>query len=223
MSLWDDFLYVVRLLFKGKEVSHKQESVQLHVYEEVKECSDVDLVVEQNNSGLGDFKPDDLSDDEIADAYLLLEDIKAGIEHEKANSDKEKRNYAVSTADRMMPAKERAENLKLYFESLAKKPRHHMLCFIMYDIENNRVRAKVAKYLEEKGLKRAQKSVFFGELDKRIYNQIHEVLLDIQSAYENTDSLLMVPVSEDEVKSMRLIGKEVDFEYAVFRGNTLFF
>ena len=101
--------------------------------------------------------------------------------------------------------------------------RHHMLCFVMYDIQNNKVRKHVADYLESKGLKRIQLSVFFGELDRKVYKLVHETLLDIQVSYVNTDSLMMVPVSEDEVKSMKLIGKEVDFEFAIIRGNTMFF
>ncbi|MCC5917267.1 MAG: CRISPR-associated endonuclease Cas2 [Cryomorphaceae bacterium] len=190
---------------------------------ELQRAIKVDDFTQSSSSGLGDFKPDDLSDKEIAEAYTVLAEIKKTLATQKANENKKKKTYQKHKKERLLPAKERADELKFYFESLTKKPRHHMLCFIMYDIENNRIRTKVAKYLEEKGLKRAQKSVFFGELDKRIYNQIHDVLLDIQTAYENTDSLIMVPISEDELKRMRLIGKEVDFEYAIFRGNTLFF
>ena len=36
----------------------------------------------------------------------------------------------------------------------------NMLFFVMYDIESNKVRRLVAKYLEEKGCTRVQKSIF---------------------------------------------------------------
>lgn len=174
-------------------------------------------------SGLDNFKPDDLSDNEIAHTYSLIEEIKKTLKTQEKNKFKERKKHEKKKKERLEVTKQRAKDLQYYFETLQEKPRHHMLCFIMYDIENNRIRTKVAKYLEEKGLKRVQKSVFFGDIDKRIYKQVHEVLLEIQASYENSDSLMLVPVSEDEVKSMKLIGKEVSFEYAIIRQNTLFF
>ncbi len=36
-----------------------------------------------------------------------------------------------------------------------------MLYFIMYDIENDKVRAQIAKYLIKRGCLRVQKSIFF--------------------------------------------------------------
>lgn len=232
MDVWARIIIVVKTLFGVGEKKEDYSSIEIHSHIPDKEATEQDdkhddikndKPTRVFQSGIGDFKPDDLTDEHIEEAYSILEDVRKTIERQKANAGKEKRENKKSDKERLLPAKQRAEDLQAYFESLTKKPKHHMLCFIMYDIENNRVRTKVAKYLEEKGLKRAQKSVFFGELDKRIYNQIHDVLLDIQSAYENTDSLMMVPVSEDEMKRMRLIGKEIDFEYAIFRGNTMFF
>lgn len=176
-----------------------------------------------DTSGLGSFKPDDLEDEEVAHTYGLIEEIKKTLKRQDANKNKERKAYEKKKKERIAQTKVRAEELRDYFENLQEKPRHYMLCFVMYDIENNRIRTKIAKYLEEKGLKRVQKSVFFGDIDKRVYKQVHEVLTEIQATYENTDSLMLVPVSEDEVKSMKLIGKEVDFEYAIIRKNTLFF
>jgi CRISPR-associated endonuclease Cas2 len=232
MDVWEKIISVVKALFGGGRPKRNSSNIEIHgSFNDIDEDVKYDEQVKESNvvmpsvfeSGIGDFKPDDLADEKIEEAYSILEEVKKTLERQKANETKDRRAHKKSDKERMLPAKQRAEDLKKYFESLTKKPKHHMLCFIMYDIENNRIRTKVAKYLEEKGLKRAQKSVFFGELDKRIYNQIHEVLLEIQSAYENTDSLMMVPVSEGEMKSMRLIGKEIDFEYAIFRGNTMFF
>jgi CRISPR-associated protein Cas2 len=49
------------------------------------------------------------------------------------------------------------------------KAPEEMYCFIMYDIEDNKVRGLVAKYLEKKGCIRVQKSIFFAKLHRKHY------------------------------------------------------
>lgn len=98
-----------------------------------------------------------------------------------------------------------------------------MLYFIMYDIENDKVRTQVSKYLERQGCLRVQKSIFFAETERKIFNQIHSDLKAIQSMYENHDSIFLVPISTDQVRSMKIIGQSVDFDLIVGNKNTLFF
>ena len=98
-----------------------------------------------------------------------------------------------------------------------------MLYFVMYDIENNKVRNAIAKYLEKNGCLRVQKSIFFANTDREKFNKIHSDLKHIQKLYDNDDSIFMVPVSTDQVRAMKIIGQNVDFDIVLGNKNTLFF
>jgi CRISPR-associated protein Cas2 len=98
-----------------------------------------------------------------------------------------------------------------------------MLYFIMYDIENNKVRTSIAKYLEKNGCLRVQKSIFFAETERSVFNTIHSDLKHIQELYDNNDSIFMVPVSTDQVRAMKIIGQNTDFDLIIGNRNTLFF
>lgn len=126
-------------------------------------------------------------------------------------------------SDQLAAATERVEALKSYFAQLKPKPVGYMLCFVMYDIEDNRVRKKIADYLIEKGLQRVQKSVFLGQLHQKVYQEIYQTMHALQAAYENEDTIMIVPVAEQDLRSMRLIGREIDIEITLGRANTLFF
>lgn len=116
----------------------------------------------------------------------------------------------------------RAEEIKKIFENLRKKPKTDMVYFVMYDIESNKIRPKVAKYLEEKGLTRIQKSIFLGQTKQKEYLTIRKVLTELQQSYTNTDSIIIVPVPEDLLKTMYLIGRDIDFEITLNRKVTVF-
>ncbi|MCY7351641.1 MAG: CRISPR-associated endonuclease Cas2 [Cytophagaceae bacterium] len=97
-----------------------------------------------------------------------------------------------------------------------------MFCFILYDIEDDKVRRLVAQYLEKKGCLRVQKSVFFARLHRRHHREIADTLREIQQAYENNDSLLLVPVGEDMLNNLICIGKTFEFELMTRPRSTLF-
>lgn len=103
-----------------------------------------------------------------------------------------------------------------------KKP-EEMYCFIMYDIEDNKVRRLVAKYLEKKGCIRVQKSIFFAKLHRNMYREVSQTLKEIQEAYTNADSVLVLPVGEDMLGNLLVIGKAIEFELMTNLPNTLFF
>lgn len=92
-----------------------------------------------------------------------------------------------------------------------KKP-GKMTFFVMYDIASDKVRTLVAKYLERLGLSRVQKSVFMGCADAKVYDTPKENLAEVQAAYANDDSIIVIPVSADMTKSMQLIGRELDID-----------
>lgn len=99
----------------------------------------------------------------------------------------------------------------------------NMLFFVMYDIESDKVRRLVAKYLEEKGCTRVQRSIFLADLPIATYERIRNDLAEVQSCYENADSILVVPVSTDMMRSMKIIGKNISIDVITNSRTTLFF
>ena len=98
-----------------------------------------------------------------------------------------------------------------------------MLFFVMYDIESNKVRGYVVKYLQRKGLHRVQKSIFLGRLDAAQYNEIRNDLAEVQQAYDNNDSILVVPISSDMLNAMKIIGQNINIDLITRNTSTLFF
>ena len=94
---------------------------------------------------------------------------------------------------------------------------------ILYDIEDDKVRKLVAKYLLQKGCVRIQKSVFMANTTHEKFQELHNTLKDINSYYENSDSIIVVPINVADVRSMKLIGKNVNIDILTDPPNTLFF
>jgi CRISPR-associated protein Cas2 len=105
----------------------------------------------------------------------------------------------------------------------SKHDNRHMLFFVMYDIENNKVRRQIVKYLLRKGCMRVQKSIFVGDTEHKIYAEIKDDLAAVQACYENKDSILVLPISTDYLQAMRIIGKSIDIDIVLKNKNTLFF
>lgn len=99
----------------------------------------------------------------------------------------------------------------------------NMLFFVMYDIESNKVRYHIAKYLERKGCFRIQRSIFMADLDRSVYEQIKSDLAEVQALYENDDSIIVCPISTDQVRAMKVIGQKLDIDVITHARNTLFF
>ena len=98
-----------------------------------------------------------------------------------------------------------------------------VLFFVMYDIASNKVRRLVVKYLQKKGCHRVQKSIFLADLDAKVYEEIKNDLAEVQAAYENMDSILVVPLSTDYLRAMKVIGHSVNIDVITHSRNTLFF
>ncbi|WP_291528078.1 CRISPR-associated endonuclease Cas2 [Bacteroides sp. UBA939] len=103
------------------------------------------------------------------------------------------------------------------------RPATNMLFFVMYDIENNKVRNQIAKYLLRKGCTRVQRSIFLADLNADKYESIRSDLAEVQSLYDNHDSILIVPISTDYLQAMKIIGKSIDVDIIMKSKNTLFF
>lgn len=104
-----------------------------------------------------------------------------------------------------------------------KRKNTNMLFFVMYDIESNKVRNLVFKYLKKEGCTSVQKSIFLGDTTMEKFNSIRENLSQVQSCYDNDDSILIVPISTDYLKSMKIIGKQINVDIILKNRNTLFF
>jgi CRISPR-associated protein Cas2 len=99
----------------------------------------------------------------------------------------------------------------------------NMIFFVMYDIESDKVRVQVAKYLLRCGCYRIQRSIFLADLEQAKYIQMKKDLVAVQAAYDNQDSILFVPISTDYLKAMKVIGKNIDVDIITKSKNTLFF
>lgn len=98
-----------------------------------------------------------------------------------------------------------------------------MLFFVMYDIENDKVRTHISKYLLRTGCTRIQRSIFLADLNHEKYESIRSDLTEVQSLYDNQDSILIVPISTDYIQAMKVIGKSIDVDIIMKSKNTLFF
>ncbi len=83
-----------------------------------------------------------------------------------------------------------------------------MIAWVMYDIEIDKSRTKVAKLCKQAGLYRVQFSVFLGTIDA---NQKDTLQLQIeQMINEETDSVYIFPMSKTELQATVLLGKAFD-------------
>lgn len=93
---------------------------------------------------------------------------------------------------------------------------------ILYDIENDKVRHLIAKYLLSKGCIRIQKSVFLAHTDHKKFDEIKETLTEINEIYNNSDSIIMIPLNVSDARSMKLIGQNVNIDQIIDPPNTVF-
>lgn len=100
---------------------------------------------------------------------------------------------------------------------------YDMTYLVMYDIEDDRVRTHIAKYLLSKGCIRIQKSVYMARTHQKVFTKINDTLKDVQATYDNHDSILLVPIQSSTVGSMKIIGKDIQVQSLIDPPNTLFY
>ena len=122
-----------------------------------------------------------------------------------------------------LPTLQQRVNHVLGIVNLPQRKPTNMLFFVMYDIESDKVRRHVAKYLERKGCIRIQRSIFLADLDKAVYDQIKTDLAEVQSLYNNHDSIIVCPVSTDQLRAMKIIGEDINLDVIIKSHNTIFF
>lgn len=131
-------------------------------------------------------------------------------------------NRMITHKDDIMTLEKRVEQI-LGIIKRDKRPAGNMIFFVMYDIEDNKVRTQIFKYLLRMGCYRVQRSVFLADLPNDKYDQIRKDLTEVQAAYENNDSILVVPISTDYLTAMKIIGQTIDVDIITKQRNTLFF
>lgn len=83
-----------------------------------------------------------------------------------------------------------------------------MIAWVLYDIENDKARTKVAKLCKQAGLYRVQFSVFLGTLEK---NRKDTLQLQIEELIdEEHDSVYIFPMSKNELQETVLLGQAFD-------------
>ena len=55
------------------------------------------------------------------------------------------------------------------------------------------------------------------------YQEIRNDLTEVQAAYDNQDSILVVPITSDYLRSMKIIGQNIDIDIITQSKTTLFF
>lgn len=96
-----------------------------------------------------------------------------------------------------------------------------MIAWVLYDIQKDKPRTKVAKLCKQAGLYRVQKSVFLGTLTA---NEKDTLELQIEELIdEKVDSVYIFPMSKNELKDTVLLGQAFDKDMVTDEVRELFF
>jgi CRISPR-associated protein Cas2 len=98
---------------------------------------------------------------------------------------------------------------------------NEQLLWVIYDIQKNKSRTKIAKATLEAGLYRVQKSVFLGSINK---TRLDELVLRISDLIDKEkDSVYIFPMCETDFKKTKLLGQAFDKEMVKDEVKALFF
>ena len=86
-----------------------------------------------------------------------------------------------------------------------------MICWLIYDIKEDRARTRVHKYCKQAGLLAVQYSTFVGTLDKHERDSLDLRILD--EIDEETDKVYIFPVSRDSLRDTIIRGKGFDEDW----------
>lgn len=121
-----------------------------------------------------------------------------------------------------LPSLEERVHVILDLVNKKDRPSTNMIFFVMYDIASDKVRRAVVKYLQRHGCHRVQRSIFLADTSPEKCRDIQSDLVMIQQMYENKDSIFIVPLSIDYIRSMKVIGENVDFDLILKTKSTIF-
>lgn len=96
-----------------------------------------------------------------------------------------------------------------------------MIVWVMYDIKEDKVRNRVAKFCKQAGLYRVQYSVFLGTLEANDKDSLELQIEDIID--EEKDSVYIFPMSKSSLQQTSLLGQAFDKELVTDQVKALFF
>lgn len=100
-----------------------------------------------------------------------------------------------------------------------------MNIWVVYDIESsvegNRRRRKIIKEIEQFGLYRVQKSVFFGNIERNRFDELE--LFSREIINPEKDSVYLFPMCNTDYESVKIIGQGFDKELFAGKKNSLIF
>lgn len=83
-----------------------------------------------------------------------------------------------------------------------------MLVWFIYDIVEDRPRKKLADKAIEQGLYRVQKSVFLGNIDNNLLDEL--IVYAEEMIDHDQDSVYVFPMCQDDFKKVELLGQAFD-------------
>lgn len=96
-----------------------------------------------------------------------------------------------------------------------------MITWVLYDIQNDRARNRVAKICKQAGLYRVQYSCFLGTLDE---HELDTLGLQIEPEINpDADKVYIFPMSRAELKATVLLGQAFDKKLVTDAVRALFF
>jgi len=96
-----------------------------------------------------------------------------------------------------------------------------MITWILYDIQNDKARTKVAKYCKQFGLYRVQLSCFLGKVNA---NELDTLQLQIEAEInEAIDKVYIFPMNKKELQDSILLGQAFDKQLVTDEVRALFF
>ncbi len=95
-----------------------------------------------------------------------------------------------------------------------------MLVWFVYDISEDKPRRKISDKAIELGLYRVQKSVFLGNVEGNLADEL--LLYSEEMINEDEDSVYMFPMCQEDFKKIELLGQAFDKAMANDEVKTLF-
>ena len=95
-----------------------------------------------------------------------------------------------------------------------------MLVWFIYDIVKDRPRKKLADKAIEQGLYRVQKSVFLGNIDNNLLDEL--IVYADEIIDHDQDSVYVFPMCQDDFRKVELLGQAFDKAMVNDEINSLF-
>ncbi len=83
-----------------------------------------------------------------------------------------------------------------------------MLTWVLYDIEKDKARTKIAKACEQAGIYRVQYSVFLGELNRTRRKELRAKIEDLMDP--ERDRVYIFPMCKEDFDQCELMGQAFD-------------